>query len=63
MFATLTKKVFFRPTRNITNSLNILRQMSTEREQQVISNLTKVRQEVEELKGNNTVSLFGFRNQ
>lgn len=37
--------------------------MSTEREQQVISNLTKVRQEVEELKGNNTVSLFGFRNQ
>ncbi|KAG2232159.1 hypothetical protein INT48_006033 [Thamnidium elegans] len=31
--------------------------MSTEREQQIITNLTKVRQEVEELKGSNTARL------
>lgn len=50
-----TKQVFFKP------SFNLLRTMSTtEREQQVIENLSKVRKEVEELKGNNTVSFVNI---
>lgn len=58
-----TKRVIFRPTTCKTLfSINILRNMATEREQEIINNLTQVREEVEKLKGNNTVrfQLFGI---
>jgi hypothetical protein len=61
LFSCSTKKVLLKPTTTtkalFSTTTNILRQMSTEREQQVVQNLTQVREEVAKLKGNNTVSI------
>ncbi len=55
MLNCLTKKILFKPFTKTLTTNYIERTMATERELEVISNLTKIRQEIEQLRGNNNV--------